>query len=120
MILFVKLANFIAKTEFARDAMNEKADLSEFRERPSKRVLWGIGLLLFSYVIGWPVIALLGYISLNLNEPLIIVIGAPVQYGISHAVFCLGVYLAGSKYSKIFFKWAVRSFISKYSGEMDY
>jgi hypothetical protein len=41
-----------------------------------------------SYLTGLPGLALLGYLSVKLSEPMIIGIGGPVVFG-------LGVYLAG-------------------------
>ena len=51
---------------------------------------------------------LLGLISLHLREPLIVAIGGPVTYGLSHLVFIVGMYLAGADYARVFFRWATR------------
>jgi hypothetical protein len=108
------LARLVARTGFARKALEEEADLSPFREKPSARILFGIFLMGFSYVIGWPAVALFGILSIYLREPLIFIVGGPVIYGISHLVFLAGLYLAGARYTYIFFRWAIRKFLEKY------
>jgi len=111
---FKVLARVVSRTEFARKALEEKADLSPFKEKPSARILFGIFLMGFSYVIGWPAVTFFGILSICLSEPLIVIIGGPVIYGISHLVFLAGLYLAGARYSYIFFRWATRKLLEKY------
>jgi len=109
----------IATTKFVRTAIEEQADLSEFRRRPSTRTVLGITAIGISYIIGWPAVALLGTMSVYLKEPLIVAIGGPVTYGLSHLVFIAGMYLAGAEYSRIFFRWATRVFVEKLIGNAD-
>lgn len=111
---FKLLARVVSRTEFARKALEEKADMSPFKEKPSARILFGIFLMGFSYVIGWPAVTFFGILSICLNEPLIVIIGGPVIYGISHLVFLAGLYLAGARYASIFFRWATRKFLERY------
>jgi len=111
---FKFLARIVSRTEFARKALEEKADLGPFKEKPSARILFGIFLMGFSYVIGWPAVTFFGMLSIYLSEPLIVIIGGPVIYGISHLVFLAGLYLAGARYTYIFFRWATRKFLEKY------
>jgi hypothetical protein len=103
----------LAQTAYVRRAMEDQADLSAFRERPSVRVIAGVGAILFSYVIGWPLIGFLGTAAVYWNLPLLAVIGGPAVYGLSHLVFSFGMYLAGAKYSMIFFRWATRVAMEK-------
>lgn len=98
----------IARTRYVRSALKEKADLSAFRKRPSPRIIVGVGTIALSYIIGWPAVSFLAFLSVYFGKPLIIVIGGPVIYGISHLVFLLGMYLAGVKYTQIFFRWLTR------------
>lgn len=112
--LFNMIAAQVSRTEFARKALEEKADLSPFREKPSARILVGIFLMALSYVIGWPAVALFGILSVYFNQPLIVILGGPAIYGTSHLVFLAGMYLAGAKYTYIFFRWATRKFLEKY------
>jgi len=107
----------IAKTDFVRKAIEDRADLSAFRERPTARIIFGISAMGFSYIIGWPAVSLLGVISIHLNKPLIV--GGPLTYGLSHLVFIFGMYLAGAKYTKIFMRWAARVTVEKFLGNTE-
>ena len=107
------LSAWLQKTEFGRSAIREEADLSMFRERPGAKILFGLFLIAFSYVIGWPAVAVVGTISLYFKEPLLIAIGGPLVYGFSHLVFLAGMYLAGAQYAKAFSKWMTRVLIEK-------
>ena len=99
----------LAKTAFVRRALAEETDLSILRQKPTTRTYTGLFLILFSYVIGWPAVALLGFISLHTGEPLIAIVGGPVTYGLSHLVFLAGAYLAGIDYARAFLLWATRA-----------
>ncbi len=111
--LINKIGVRLSKTGFISNAIKEKIDLSPFKEKPSPRIITGISLIVFSYIIGWPLISLIGILSLAGKEPLIILIGGPVTYALSHAVFLLGMYLAGGYYSMIFLKWGARVITEK-------
>ena len=114
-----RIINRIAKKDYVRSALNDKADLSAFKEKPSARIIIGVLAILFSYIISWPAIGALGAISVYLDNPLIVVIGGPLLYGFSHLVFMFGMYLAGAKYSKIFLRWATRVAVEKLLGMMN-
>ena len=103
-----RLITRLTRIAFVRRAIVEKADLSPFKQRPSVRVVIGVGTIGLSYIIGWPLIAALGAVSVYLDRPVIILIGGPVAYAISHLVFILGMYLAGARYSWIFLRWLTR------------
>lgn len=104
----------LARTEFARKAVEDKADLSAFREKPTPKLFFGLFLLTFSYVICWPLVAALGMMSVAFGKPLIVIIGGPMAVGLSHLVFILGMALGGADYSKIFLRWAARVMVEKY------
>jgi len=106
----------LLKTEYVRTAMEEQADLSAFRKRPSLKIITGVLLIITSFVMGWPAISALGALSVYYNRPVLVVIGGPLLYGLSHLVFLLGMYFLGAKYSKIFFKWATRVTMEKLAG----
>ena len=89
--------------------MEEEVDLDLFKRRPDFRVISGLIIIGISYIIGWPAVGALGAISIYLNKPLIVVIGGPLTYGLSHLVFLLGFYLAGAEYSKVLLHWATRA-----------
>ncbi len=102
-----------AETRYARSAIEDKADLSAFKKKPSARVVLGISTIAFSYIIGWPAVGALGMLSIYLEKPLIVAIGGPLTYGLSHLVFMLGMYLAGADYARIFLRWATRVTVEK-------
>jgi hypothetical protein len=117
MMIKTNILNRIADTDYVRSALNDKADLSAFKERPSVRIILGVSAILFSYIISWPAIGALGALSVYLNKPLLVVVGGPLLYGFSHLVFIFGMYLAGAKYSKIFLRWATRIAVEKLSSK---
>lgn len=104
----VTLLNKIVRTSFVRKAMEEKADLSAFREKPSFRILAGVFAIAFSYCLGWPMVGVMGIISLKTGNPWFTVIGGPAFYGLSHLVFMVGMVLSGAEYSIIFLRWLTR------------
>jgi hypothetical protein len=108
-----RVVDRIADTPYARKAVEEKADLSAFKGKPSFRVLLGVFLIGFSYVIGWPAISALTALSVYFGEPLLALVGGPVMYGLSHLVFMAGMVLSGAKYSAIFMRWATRMLVVK-------
>jgi len=114
LILLQKIAGFAAKTEFGKNAVLSEASLDEFKKKPDAKIISGISLIIFSYIIGWPAVSVLGITAVYFSEPLIAIIGCPMIYGFSHLVFLLGMYLAGAKYSKIFLQWMTRLFIKKF------
>jgi hypothetical protein len=104
-----------AETRYARSAIEDKADLSAFKKKPSARVVLGISVIAFSYIIGWPAVGALGMLSIYLEKPLIVAIGGPLTYGLSHLVFMLGMYLAGADYARIFLRWATRVTVERFT-----
>lgn len=61
------------------------------------RIILGLALILVSYIIGWPAVFFLGFLSVYLNEPAVGLVGGPLIYGFSHLVFLVGVLLVGSE-----------------------
>lgn len=110
MGLIGKLEN----TRFAQVAVEERAELSELRQRPTTRTWFGIFFMGFSYVIGWPAIALLGYLSYRIGELWVAAVGGPLLYGLSHLVFLLGMVLAGTQYTRPFLRWAARRAVERW------
>jgi hypothetical protein len=107
----------IAETDYVRSAIESKADLSAFKEKPSIQVIVGVSAIVFSYVISWPAISALGAVAIYLKKPLLLLIGGPVLYGLSHLVFLFGMFLSGAKYTKIFLRWATRIAVEKLMGK---
>lgn len=96
----------------AVDKVDETADLSVFDRRPSRKVIAGLFLIGFSYVIGWPLIAVLAGLAVSSQAPMVIAVGGPLAYGLSHLVFLAGVYLAGAGYAKGFLRRLTRRRLS--------
>jgi hypothetical protein len=108
-----RLVKRIIRIKYVRCAMADRADLSAFRKKPTPRMIAGIVAMAFSYIIGWPAVSGLGILSIYLHEPLILIIGGPITYGLSHLVFILGMYLAGVAYVRVFFRWLTRVCMEK-------
>jgi hypothetical protein len=89
-----KIARYLAGKKYIREILANPVDLAEFKERPTPRLITGLVLMGFSYVIGWPAVVALGALAVWLNEPLIAIIGCPTTYGLSYVVFILGAWLA--------------------------
>ncbi len=105
-----------------RTAMEgEAADLGALRGKPSPAVIVGVALIGFSYIIGWPAVALLGIAAAHFERAALVVVGGPLVYGLSHLVFMLGMYFAGKRYAPIFLRCAaravVRKLLERYAGE---
>ena len=113
MNLIRKIAQGIAKTNFASKAIHENADLNIFKEKPPAKLLLGIFLMVISYIIGWPMIGLFAALSLYWNEPLMIIVGGPLLFGVAHLTFLAGLYLAGGKYIMPFIRWATKVTLKK-------
>ena len=107
----------LSQTEFVQSAVAERADLSAFKERPTPRIIMGLWIIGLSYLIGWPAISALGVLSVYRKTPLIITIGGPMVYGLSHLVFILGMYFAGARHTRLFLKWAARVAMEKLMGD---
>ena len=108
------ISNFLLKKEFVQNSLRENVDLNCFKKRPTVQSIIGIALVLFSYMLGWPVVGILGIISLYFGKPLILIVGGPLAYGISHLVFLFGMYLAGKEYAAAILKWTIKKIFKKY------
>jgi len=89
-----KIAEFLAGTKLIREALDHPTDLSEFKKRPTPRLISGLALMGFSYIMGWPAVTALSMLAVYLQEPLIAIIGCPTTYGLSCVVFFVGAWLA--------------------------
>ena len=111
-----KIADYLIRKKSISKMMESPVDLSELRQRPTKRMIWGWIIMAFSYVIGWPAVAALGVLAVWYKEPLIAVIGGPTIYVISCLVFILGAWLARApQHLGTLTKYAGQAFIRKYS-----
>jgi peptidoglycan-N-acetylglucosamine deacetylase len=110
---------WLGSTTAGQKAIREKTDLKAFKERPSARFLTGIGLILISYVFGWPMVGLFSFLAAYFQNPGLL-IGGPIAFGFSHLVFLAGMYLAGRgsfKFLEIFFLWSLRSLAEWLTGQ---
>ena len=112
---FCRLLTSCTEIKFVQQALAADIDLSCINRRPTPKEKFGVFLVLLSYVIGWPAVAFFGFMSLYLRQPLVLIIGGPLTYGISHAVFLVGVYIAGKDYARVFMKWSIKKVCEKLS-----
>ncbi len=103
----------LAQTAYVRSAMEEQADLSAFKQKPTPLVIAGISAIGLSYLIGWPAVTACGILAYKFDNHWIATIGGPLIYGLSHLVFLLGMYLSGAKYTKILLRWLTRITMEK-------
>ena len=113
MSIIKKIAGGIAKTEYAKRAINDGADLSALKEKPTARNFLGIFLICFSFIMSLPGVGLIAALSIYWHEPLLIIIGGPSLIIIAHLFFFAGMYLAGGKYPRTLSRWATRFTIEK-------
>jgi hypothetical protein len=89
-----KIARYLAGRKFVQKILANPTDLSEFRERPTPRLVLGLFLMALSFLMGWPAVAALSVLAVWMREPLVAVIGCPLTYGLSYVVFLIGAWLA--------------------------
>ena len=109
------LARKLASTAYVRRAIEKQATLEAFKTSPSPRFLFGVGLVLFSFVLGWPMVALFSFLSAYCHAPALLILG-PAFYGFSHLVWLFGTYLAGRdciKYANMILSWGLRKMVEK-------
>ncbi len=110
-----KIAERLAKTNYVREALEDPAvtSLRDIRFQYSSRIIAGLILIGFSYLIGWPAVAAFGFLAAYFEEPLIVIIGGPTIYGISHVVFLVGAWLAGAQHARLLIRYATKSLFRK-------
>ena len=111
--MFRKIAARLAKTKYVRAALEDTADLQSLRIERSPRMITGLILIGFSYLIGWPAVGAFGVLAVYFREPLIVAIGGPLIYGISHVVFLIGAWLAGAEHARFLMKYATKVIFRK-------
>ena len=106
-----RLGRRLARLPYVARARAERADLSAFQGRPSLRLVIGVGPIVLSFVICWPMISLCGILAVWWSDPRIVLIGGPAFYGLSWGVWSLGMLIAGfesAHYGNLFFRWLTR------------
>ncbi len=117
MNIIKKAALYLARKKYCRTAIEDHADLSAIREKPTLFVMVGLGLIVVSYAIGLPTVAAFGIFAASMGEPLLGVIGGVVIYAISTILFIIGIKMAGKKYFLLLPRWVVRVVLTKILGE---
>jgi CHASE2 domain-containing sensor protein len=109
-----KIAKYLAGRKYIIEILENPTDLSEFNERPTKRLITGLILMGLSYVIGWPAVAALTVLATWFREPMIAVIGCPTTYGLSYLVFIVGAWLARAPhYMGTLARYTIQLFLRK-------
>jgi hypothetical protein len=109
-----KITGYLTERKFIIEILENPTDLSEFKERPTARLIFGLILMGLSYIIGWPAVAALSVLAVWFGEPMIAVIGCPTTYGLSYVVFIVGAWLARAPhYLGILGKYTIQNFLKK-------
>ena len=116
MNIIKKTALYLARKKYCRTAIEDRADLSAIREKPTMSMIVGIIMIVFSYVIGLPTVIALGVLAVSMGKPLVGIIGGAIIYAISTIIFIIGIKMAGKKYFHLFSRWVVRVVLEKILG----
>lgn len=116
MNIIKKSALYLARKKYCQTAIEDRADLTAIREKPTPSMIVGLILIAFSYVIGLPAVIALGVIAVWLKDKRIVLIGGPLIYAISTILFIIGIKMAGKKYFQVFSRWVVRVVLEKILG----
>jgi hypothetical protein len=112
----------LAGTRCVRRAL-EAAAIEEGRvDKPTPRFIVGLAVFGLSYILGWPLVSVLGILAARRHRPEIFAIGAPAAYGLSTLVLLLSAGLAGKdglRYLQRLFHRLVARFYARYLAESD-
>jgi hypothetical protein len=109
-----KIGQYLAGNKFIQKILENPADLSEFKERMTPRLISGLILMALSFIIGWPAVVALSVLAVWFKEPLIAVIGCPTTYALSYVVFIVGAWLSRAPhYMGILARYTIQSFLRK-------
>ena len=109
-----KIAKYLTGKKYIIEILNNPADLSEFHQHPTPRLITGWILMGLSYVIGWPAVAALSALAVWLREPMIAIIGCPTTYALSYLVFIVGAWLARAPhYMGTLARYAIQTLLRK-------
>jgi peptidoglycan/xylan/chitin deacetylase (PgdA/CDA1 family) len=109
------LARTLASSAYVRRAVEKEVTLDALKTSPSPKFFFGVGLVLFSYILGWPMVGLFSVLSAYFQAPVLLMLGTAF-YGFSHLVWMFGMYLAGRdciKYADIMLSWSLRKAVEK-------
>lgn len=105
----------LAGSRFFRRAVVQARVLDVRPPKPTIRFLSGLTVIGLSYLLAWPLIGLLGIISVRRSRPSIVALGGPIAYGVSTVVFFFGVFLVG-KDGLRFMRWAGYRLAARFYG----
>jgi hypothetical protein len=98
----------LAQLRYVRNAIDQRADLSEFRKPPTFRIFAGMFLIAFSFVMCWPAIGALSGWGAYHHRYWVGAVAFGTLYPLSHLCYIAGMVLSGEKYMRIFFRWLTR------------
>ena len=116
MNIIKKTALYLARKKYCKTAIEDRADLTAIREKPTPSMIVGLILIACSYVIGLRAVVALGVIAVWMKDKRIVLIGGPLIYAISTILFIIGIKMAGKKYFQVFSRWVVRVVLEKILG----
>ena len=110
-----KISQYLSGKKYFKDILENPADLSEFKERMTPRLITGLCLMALSFIIGWPSVAALSVLAVWFKEPLIAIIGCPTTYALSYLVFIIGAWLSHAPhYMGNLARYAMQYFFRKF------
>lgn len=113
-MVLTKIADYLASNKQVNGIMAQPADLSEFRERPTPRLIAGLSLMILSFILGWPAVAVLSVLAVWFRQPLLFVIGGPLTYGFSYVVFIVGAWLSRAPhYMGVLLRYCMQKILRK-------
>lgn len=71
------------------------------------RLKFGLGCVIASYLVHWPLMAIIGYMSVLLHQPVIAGIGMVWTYGLTTVLMFAGMKLAGRQAPRLALEAAV-------------
>ncbi|MCX6572348.1 MAG: hypothetical protein NT006_13175 [Candidatus Aminicenantes bacterium] len=110
----------LAGTRWVRHALEKAAIEKGSKEKPKPRFYVGVAVMGLSYILGWPLVSVLGILAARRHRPEIFAIGTPVAYGFSTLFLLLGAGLAGKdglRYLRWLFHRLVARFYARYLAE---
>ena len=108
------IGQYLAEKKYIKEILENPADLSEFKERMTLRLITGLILMVLSFIMGWPAIAALSALAVWFKEPLIAIIGCPTTYALSYLVFIVGAWLSRAPhYMQILARYTIQGFLRK-------
>lgn len=89
------LGKLLVKIPYFRNAAKNPVDRAELTKKPPPKVLLGIILIAFSFIIGWPMVGFFAYLAFLYDKAMLLFIGGFSTYILSWIVWAIGTYLAG-------------------------